>query len=571
MSELREQAGVSGLRGDHAGRSAGGRRHGAVPDACEGEFGNPASASHGYRRCRCGAGRERRARRWPPASAPQPQEVVWTSGATEANNLAIFGVAELLPRVRAGTSSPSRTEHKAVLDPCRELERRGWRVTYLAPDGGGLIILRRSPRRCGRIPCWCPSCTSTTRSASFRTSPAIARDLCAARRRAAARGCGAERGQVRGRFCRLRRRSDVAVGAQGLRPEGGRRAAGIAAARRGRRALACSCAALQFGGGQERGLRAGTVPRIRWWAWGWRLSWPRPRGESESARLAALQERLWRGLAGARRRLAQRRGRARRCRTCSTCRSRASRGKACSPRCAGASRSRQAPPAPRRSQEPSYVLRALGRGEVLEREQPALRPGPLHRRAGHRHGDRRRDASGVAPAADQRLMKYSELTRRYFESTPGAGRARAAPTHSAAPPAAADTAPGCSSTCRSAAGTIQAARFLAFGCPHTIAVAAWVAEQAIGRPVRTALPETVAGLERALCGAGRKTRPAADHRRCLGSSRRSRSGRPGGAALSLASGDWRPHIGAAEQRRHEVMLKKRALVPCARGVAACYV
>jgi NifU-like protein involved in Fe-S cluster formation len=45
-------------------------------------------------------------------------------------------------------------------------------------------------------------------------------------------------------------------------------------------------------------------------------------------------------------------------------------------------------------------------------------------------------------------------------------------------------------------GTIQAARFQAFGCPHTIAVAAWVVEQAIGRGVRTALPETVEDLSR---------------------------------------------------------------------------
>ncbi len=45
-----------------------------------------------------------------------------------------------------------------------------------------------------------------------------------------------------------------------------------------------------------------------------------------------------------------------------------------------------------------------------------------------------------------------------------------------------------------AAGVVQAARFLAFGCPHTIAVSAWVAEQAAGHPVRTALPQSVPSL-----------------------------------------------------------------------------
>jgi cysteine desulfurase len=69
------------------------------------------------------------------AEAPQ---IVWTSGATESNNLAILGTA------RAASKSgrhivTARTEHKAVLDPCRRLEQEGFRVTYLTPDRDGLI------------------------------------------------------------------------------------------------------------------------------------------------------------------------------------------------------------------------------------------------------------------------------------------------------------------------------------------------------------------------------------------------------------------------------------------------
>src|SRR6202030_1133582 len=67
-----------------------------------------------------------------------PAEVVWTSGATEANNLAIFGVAQYY-REQGRHIVTSRTEHKAVLDPCAELERRGWRVTYVTPERGGGI------------------------------------------------------------------------------------------------------------------------------------------------------------------------------------------------------------------------------------------------------------------------------------------------------------------------------------------------------------------------------------------------------------------------------------------------
>ena len=105
----------------------------------QGEFGNPAS-SHEYGHA--AATRVERARAQVAASVGAlPNEVIWTSGATEADNLAIFGVAQYY-REYGRHIVTARTEHKAVLDPCRELERRGWRVTYLAPDSGGVIASR---------------------------------------------------------------------------------------------------------------------------------------------------------------------------------------------------------------------------------------------------------------------------------------------------------------------------------------------------------------------------------------------------------------------------------------------
>src|SRR5579872_3998088 len=65
-----------------------------------------------------------------------PKEIVWTSGATESDNLAIKGAAEFY-RDRGNHIITSQTEHKAVLDTCKRLEKQGFEVTYLAvePDG----------------------------------------------------------------------------------------------------------------------------------------------------------------------------------------------------------------------------------------------------------------------------------------------------------------------------------------------------------------------------------------------------------------------------------------------------
>lgn len=68
----------------------------------------------------------------------QPDEIIFTSGATEANNLAILGVAEQYSDLGDHIIT-CVTEHKAVLDPCDYLERKGWTITRVPVDGQGLI------------------------------------------------------------------------------------------------------------------------------------------------------------------------------------------------------------------------------------------------------------------------------------------------------------------------------------------------------------------------------------------------------------------------------------------------
>jgi cysteine desulfurase len=71
-----------------------------------------------------------------------PGEIIWTSGATESNNLAIKGIAES-QRNRGNHIVTSSTEHRSVLDVCRHLERRGFAVTYIDPQENGLISLEQ--------------------------------------------------------------------------------------------------------------------------------------------------------------------------------------------------------------------------------------------------------------------------------------------------------------------------------------------------------------------------------------------------------------------------------------------
>jgi cysteine desulfurase len=103
------------------------------------KFGNPASRSHSFGWEADAAVEEARAQVADLVHA-DPKEIVWTSGATESNNLAIKGAAHFY----AGKGKhliTVRTEHKAVLDTCRELERQGFEVTYLDVQDNGLVDL----------------------------------------------------------------------------------------------------------------------------------------------------------------------------------------------------------------------------------------------------------------------------------------------------------------------------------------------------------------------------------------------------------------------------------------------
>ncbi|MDB4151719.1 IscS subfamily cysteine desulfurase [Pseudomonadales bacterium] len=103
----------------------------------EGNFGNPASRSHKYG-WEAEEAVELARRQVADLINADPREIVWTSGATESDNLAIKGVAHFYKN-KGKHLITSRIEHKAVLDTCRHLEREGFEVTYLEPGSDGIV------------------------------------------------------------------------------------------------------------------------------------------------------------------------------------------------------------------------------------------------------------------------------------------------------------------------------------------------------------------------------------------------------------------------------------------------
>ena len=107
----------------------------------QGQFGNPASRSHEFGWKAEGAVEQAR-RDVAQLINANPKEIIWTSGATESDNLAIKGAAHFYQK-KGKHIVTLKTEHKAVLDSCRQLEREGYDVTYMDPEPSGLLDLKK--------------------------------------------------------------------------------------------------------------------------------------------------------------------------------------------------------------------------------------------------------------------------------------------------------------------------------------------------------------------------------------------------------------------------------------------
>jgi cysteine desulfurase len=384
-----------------------------------------------------------------------PEEIVFTSGATESNNLAVLGAARA-NAYRGRHIVSSRIEHKAVLDPMKRLEKEGFALTWLAPDRRGRI----DPDAVARV---LRPDTVLMSVMLVNNEIGVIQDIAAIGALCRARGVlfHSDAAQAVGKIpldahaLPLDFMSITAHKLYGPKGVGALYVRGEARAH---------LQPIVFGGGQERGLRPGTLPTHQIVGFGMACDLARSRLGDEHARLVRLRDRLRQGLAT----LAgvHENGEGAPCvpgilnvsfegvegeSLVTGLRELAvSTGSACNSA----------------SAEPSYVLRALGRDTQLAQSSLRLSFG---RFSVPEHIDTAVNAIRREVTRLRMLSPASEPPRGPNEGV--AGGEAGGPGQEA----------WVRFTLQVQDGLVKSALFKAYGCPHTLAVTAWVAERLRGR------------------------------------------------------------------------------------------
>jgi len=473
-----------------------------------GEFANPGSATHLPGR-RARARVEQARAQVAELIGADPSEIIFTSGATESNNLALLGVARAhADRGRHIVSS--RIEHRAVLDPCRRLEREGFTVRYLEPDSAGRIRLDELAAAL-RPDTALVSLMHVNNEIGVLADIAAFAALCQARGIPLHADAAQSVGKIPVDVCVLNIDFLSFTAHKIYGPKG----IGALYVRSGSRPR---LAPVSFGGGQERGLRPGTLATHQIVGFGLACELARKRS-GEAQRLALLRDRLWmrlsrlggvhlngeaaervpnilsvsfegvegESLISALPELA------------------VSTGSACSSA----------------TGEPSYVLRALGRSSSLAQStlrfsfgrQTTEQDIDHAAEAVEREVSRLRAASPatysekIAPDSANsphnrppiELDGLSPEVRHLFSTLPGAGV-----IEDSAGEVIRGEAGGLVQEAwvrfhlLIAHGTVKDARFQAYGCPHTLAVSAWLTGQLPGRRLSEVLVDEPAHWARVL-------------------------------------------------------------------------
>jgi cysteine desulfurase len=444
----------------------------------DGDFANPSSANHVYGR-EASARVERARAEVATLVNAVPEQVLFTSGATEANNLALLGAARF-QRNRSRHIVTSRTEHPAVLDACRQLEREGCAVTYLKPGPSGIVELDQVAEALR------PD-TLLVSLMHVNNEIGVVNDIGAIGRLCRERGVlfHVDAAQSAGKLPIDVQQDAIDLLSLTAHKIHGPKGIGALCVRREPR---LGLVPLQFGGGQERGLRSGTLPTHQIVGLGAAYRVARESMGVDIPRIAGLRERLWGALADIPgvelngdpvRRVAgilnvTIDGVEGETLLLALADLAVSSGSACASLHA----------------EPSYVLRALGRSDRLAQSSLRLSLGrfttaaEVERAASRirteilrlRAGEPRSSASPDVPDDP----RYNLEVRRRLHSLPGWGDLPDAPAVAKGRAGDREQGAAVEFALRIEQDRVAEVRFQAFGCPHLLAAASWVAESARG-------------------------------------------------------------------------------------------
>jgi len=252
----------------------------------QGKFGNPASRSHAFGWQAEEAVEEAR-RNVATLVNADPREIIWTSGATESDNLAIKGVAHFYQK-QGRHIVTMKTEHKAVLDSCRQLEREGYEVTYLAPEPNGLLDLQKLTAAL-RDDTTLVSIMHVNNEIGVIQDIAAIGEICRARKIV----FHVDAAQSAGKLPIDLEQLKVDLMSFSAHKVYGPKGIGALYVRRKPRVRV---EAQMHGGGHERGLRSGTLPTHQIVGMGEAFRIAREEMDEENRRVVELRDRLWNGL-----------------------------------------------------------------------------------------------------------------------------------------------------------------------------------------------------------------------------------------------------------------------------------
>ncbi|MBO6556638.1 MAG: IscS subfamily cysteine desulfurase [Pseudomonadales bacterium] len=252
----------------------------------EGKFGNPASRSHKFG-WEAEEAVEIARRQVADLVNCDPREIVWTSGATESDNLAIKGVAHFYKN-KGKHIITSKIEHKAVLDTCRHLEREGFEVTYLEPGDDGLISAQSVADAIREDTTIC-SIMHVNNEIGVTNDIAAIGEVCRANKVFFHVDAAQSAGKIDIDLSELK----VDLMAFSAHKIYGPKGVGALYVRRKPRVR---LEAQMHGGGHERGMRSGTLATHQLVGMGEAFRIAKEEMQEEGERILALRQRLWDGL-----------------------------------------------------------------------------------------------------------------------------------------------------------------------------------------------------------------------------------------------------------------------------------